>query len=378
MADILASIEQLALVRVLKTSFVAYPIVNALHILSIGALLTSVMLMDLRIVGAFRSVPRRTVDRTVAPHGACGVRRRVDHRLAAVFGQGPRLRGDADLPRQDGAGPSRRRELHRFPAASSPEATMSAARTVTALAILSLVLWISVLFAGRFIGFVSITLSMLARRLGLRLSVAAETFGRGTENRCAGKCFITTTSRVSASSTATDGKRYTFERGDLRRLVPVTKGTPVEFQVDGANGARNLRRARQRHARSAARLAVRPRRRRGRAGQHRAVELFRARADDQLRQFQRPRAPQGILGLRSILDDLLHDRLRTGGLYDDNAIGQSGCRQRRVSCHNHRGGRPSLSWRPSSLASRSRSAASTTSACRAGSICWSSCPISAI
>ena len=32
----------------------------------------------------------------------------------------------------------------------------------------------------------------------------------------------------------TDGKRYAFERGDLRRLVPVGKGTLVEFQIDGA------------------------------------------------------------------------------------------------------------------------------------------------
>jgi len=31
-----------------------------------------------------------------------------------------------------------------------------------------------------------------------------------------------------------DGKRYAFERSDLRRLVPVGKGTVVEFQVDGA------------------------------------------------------------------------------------------------------------------------------------------------
>jgi uncharacterized membrane protein YhaH (DUF805 family)/cold shock CspA family protein len=31
-----------------------------------------------------------------------------------------------------------------------------------------------------------------------------------------------------------DGKRYAFERSDLRRLVPVGKGTVVEFQIDGA------------------------------------------------------------------------------------------------------------------------------------------------
>ena len=32
-----------------------------------------------------------------------------------------------------------------------------------------------------------------------------------------------------------DGKRYAFERRDLRRLVPVGKGTVVEFQIDGAS-----------------------------------------------------------------------------------------------------------------------------------------------
>ncbi|RUZ42988.1 hypothetical protein EN956_34850, partial [Mesorhizobium sp. M7A.F.Ca.CA.004.05.2.1] len=57
MAEFLAGIEQFALARWLKGSFIAYPIVNALHILSIGALLTSVLLMDLRICGAFRSLP---------------------------------------------------------------------------------------------------------------------------------------------------------------------------------------------------------------------------------------------------------------------------------------------------------------------------------
>ena len=57
MGELLAGIEQLGLVKGLKASFYAYPIVNALHVMSIGALLTSVLLMDLRIVGAFGSVP---------------------------------------------------------------------------------------------------------------------------------------------------------------------------------------------------------------------------------------------------------------------------------------------------------------------------------
>ncbi|RWP81770.1 MAG: hypothetical protein EOR11_26445, partial [Mesorhizobium sp.] len=57
MTEFFAGIEQLALARWLKASFIAYPVVNALHIMSIGALLTSVVLMDLRICGAFRSLP---------------------------------------------------------------------------------------------------------------------------------------------------------------------------------------------------------------------------------------------------------------------------------------------------------------------------------
>jgi uncharacterized membrane protein len=52
------AIEQLGAVRLLKSSFLAYPIVNALHIAAIGALFTSVLLMDFSVLGAIRSVPR--------------------------------------------------------------------------------------------------------------------------------------------------------------------------------------------------------------------------------------------------------------------------------------------------------------------------------
>lgn len=55
----LQAVEQWDLVRQLKTSFVAYPVVNAVHIVAIGALLTSVALLDLRILGAFGSLPER-------------------------------------------------------------------------------------------------------------------------------------------------------------------------------------------------------------------------------------------------------------------------------------------------------------------------------
>lgn len=56
---LLGSLEHLALVKALKTTFFAYPIVNALHILAIGALVSSVLLMDFRVLGVIRSVDEK-------------------------------------------------------------------------------------------------------------------------------------------------------------------------------------------------------------------------------------------------------------------------------------------------------------------------------
>ena len=61
--EVLEAIEQLGAVRLLKTSFFAYPIVNALHIMAIGVLFTSVALLDLRVMGALRSLPEAAFER---------------------------------------------------------------------------------------------------------------------------------------------------------------------------------------------------------------------------------------------------------------------------------------------------------------------------
>lgn len=55
--ELLEAVEGLQPVRLLKSSFYAYPVVNALHIAAIGFLLSSVVLLDLRLLGAFRSLP---------------------------------------------------------------------------------------------------------------------------------------------------------------------------------------------------------------------------------------------------------------------------------------------------------------------------------
>lgn len=53
----LEAIESLALANYLRRDIFAYPIVSALHILSLGILVTSVLLMDARVLGAGRQVP---------------------------------------------------------------------------------------------------------------------------------------------------------------------------------------------------------------------------------------------------------------------------------------------------------------------------------
>ncbi|UVK41104.1 hypothetical protein LHFGNBLO_002661 [Mesorhizobium sp. AR10] len=154
MAEFLAGIEQLALARWLKASFIAYPIVNALHIMSIGALLTSVMLMDLRICGAFRSLPYAAfvvlLRRTALGAFACAL---VTGLLlfsvkANEYAAMPIFLVKMALILLAGINLLAFMRLSRARGGDEP-----AGGAVAILAVLSLMLWTSVLFAGRFIGF---------------------------------------------------------------------------------------------------------------------------------------------------------------------------------------------------------------------------------
>ncbi|RWO51447.1 hypothetical protein [Mesorhizobium sp.] len=154
MDEFLAGIEQLAIVRGLKASFIAYPIVNALHIMSIGALLTSVWLMDLRILGAFRSLPqaafiallRRTALAAFA--GALITGSLLFSIRASEYAARPIFLTKMTLILLAGA--NFLIFMRHAKGGDEP-----AGGTVTILALLSLVLWTSVLFAGRFIGFLN-------------------------------------------------------------------------------------------------------------------------------------------------------------------------------------------------------------------------------
>ncbi|MDQ6437096.1 hypothetical protein RB623_23840 [Mesorhizobium sp. LHD-90] len=152
--DFLVAIEQLGAVRLLKGSYYAYPIVNALHIASIGVLLTSVWLMDLRVLGWLRSLPEtvflRLLRRVALAAFLCAVVtglllfsvRASEYATLPVFLAKMALIVLAALNLVLFIVLGRNR-----PEGQAPD------RGERAAALASALLWTGVLFAGRFIGF---------------------------------------------------------------------------------------------------------------------------------------------------------------------------------------------------------------------------------
>lgn len=55
--ELLGAIEGSTIAALLRVSRQAYPVVNALHIMSIGSLFGAILALDLRLLGAARSIP---------------------------------------------------------------------------------------------------------------------------------------------------------------------------------------------------------------------------------------------------------------------------------------------------------------------------------
>ena len=154
MADWLTAIEQLGAVRALKGSFYAYPIINALHVLAVGVLLTTVLLMDLRVVGLIRSLPEAAFVRLLRRYalGAFGIAvltgatmfsvRAVDYAAMPLFLAKMALIGLAGI------------NFVAFSVLDKRRGQGRPSGAVGVLAILSVLIWLAVLLAGRFLGFV--------------------------------------------------------------------------------------------------------------------------------------------------------------------------------------------------------------------------------
>lgn len=151
--EVFAALERLSAVSALKASFYAYPLVNALHIAAIGALLTGVALLDLRVIGAFPGLPREAFVQlmrrlalgafvTAAGSGALLFAVRASHYAAMpIFLVKMALIGLAGLNLM---------LFLRLGGQGTPDHPSPALRLVAAL---SLATWTAVLICGRFIGF---------------------------------------------------------------------------------------------------------------------------------------------------------------------------------------------------------------------------------
>jgi hypothetical protein len=153
--EFILALEQAQFARWLRASFVSYPLISAVHILSIGALLTSVILMDLRLIGLFRSIPEQPLLRLLRRLAliAFGIAvltgltlfsvRAADYSASRLFLLKMVLIGLAAL---------------NFIVFSALDRIRGAGESHSILAyvsiLVSIAVWLAILVAGRFLGFV--------------------------------------------------------------------------------------------------------------------------------------------------------------------------------------------------------------------------------
>lgn len=152
MEAFLLGIEELAPVRALKSSFYAYPVVNALHILSVGALFTSVVLLDLRTLGRLTAMPAGpfvALMRRVALTAFAGAA------LSGLTLFAVRARDYASTPLfVVKMGLILLAAVNFLVFARLARARIPVSGLARALAVASIAFWLAVVLAGRFLGFV--------------------------------------------------------------------------------------------------------------------------------------------------------------------------------------------------------------------------------
>jgi len=145
MADIMAAIERLPPVEALRASFVAYPLVNAVHIAAVGILLASLLFMHGRAAGLFPAFGH--------PYAEAAFR----HVAFTAFGLAA-LSGIALFTinaREYAANPAfLAKMLLLLLAGVNLAFYLKSSRCRRGGAVTSAILWPAVLIAGRFIGFV--------------------------------------------------------------------------------------------------------------------------------------------------------------------------------------------------------------------------------
>lgn len=154
--DVLRGIESLRPAVALRASFVAYPLVSALHILSLGMLVATVGLMDLRVLGRLSGLDGRPFLAALRPLALCAFASAVLTGFAlfsiraSEYAFNPAFQVKLALIVLAGVNLAMFLCATRRGGFASQEG-FSVTERVSAAA--SLVLWPGVLVAGRFIGF---------------------------------------------------------------------------------------------------------------------------------------------------------------------------------------------------------------------------------
>jgi hypothetical protein len=136
-----------------RTSVYLYPLVNLIHVLAIGALVTTAVLMDLRVLGLGRGIALETVIRYLRPVAVGG--------LAVAVLSGATL--FSVQPVDYFANDAFRLKMLLLAVAIANGAAFTSFRVHRAaerlgarlMAVASIALWLSVASAGRMIGFVA-------------------------------------------------------------------------------------------------------------------------------------------------------------------------------------------------------------------------------
>ena len=134
-----------------RTSFYLYPIANLVHVLAIGALVTSAVLMDVRVLGLGRGIPVETVVHYLRPLALWALAVAVLTGLSLFSVQ----------PVEYFANPAFRIKMLLLVLAIANAAVFTSFRThrrrelpaAKVMALASICLWIAVALSGRFIGF---------------------------------------------------------------------------------------------------------------------------------------------------------------------------------------------------------------------------------
>lgn len=150
MEPLLAALEASAVAGHLRVSRIAYPLVNAGHVLGVALLVGAILPLDLRLLGLWRSVPLAPLARVLRPVAAAGLGLAVATGLLLFSVSAREYWATGLFPAKMGLvllGGLNALALAGPRLLAAPPARRRAA------ALASLVLWPAALLAGRWIGY---------------------------------------------------------------------------------------------------------------------------------------------------------------------------------------------------------------------------------